>query len=157
MLKNLSEYENDELDSWDINVEDYFKFRTSLYEKEVSALLQHSNDWLTKIEQTQGKINRLSLLLVYDRGYIYEQLLQQTRSKGMDWVYYCEHTLKKCSKTVNQSILFYKHCFEYPRLLVSQATASEWYQHQKEFIRYIEGDASLVTRFQLSLKNGAIN
>ena len=54
--------------------------------------------------------------------------------------------------TVNNHIQFHELVVEYPRVLISGASKTEWFKFMKQFEGAIQNDDSLKTRLATSLK-----
>ena len=143
--KDLLSYEHQEtLDKFEVNVPEYF----SLYHKlRSSIIIGEIESYLTTVNSMEGKLNRLYLLTISDRGYIWGKAKQdhQEINKDIPW--------KKLLNdkgysypTIQSYINFSQACESYPRILVSTDYYSEWKKFLTMFLAEVQKDNQLQSR-----------
>ena len=116
--KDLLSYEHQEtLDKFEVNVPEYLSFHNKLRN---SFNIGEFESYLTTVNNMEGKLNRLYLLTISERGYIWGKLKQnhQENNKDIPWKKLLNY--KGYSYfTIQSYINFFQACESYPRILVS--------------------------------------
>ena len=123
--KDLLSYEHQEtLDKFEVNVPEYLSFHNKLRN---SFKIGEFESYLTTFNNIEGKLNRLYLLTISDRGYIWRKVKQnhQENNKDIPWKKLLNDKGYSYS-TVQSYINFSQACESYPRILVSTDYYSEW-------------------------------
>ena len=95
--------------------------------------------------------NRVSLFHASDRGLIYSKMREDCLQKNVIWKEYVIGQ-KLSYTTMNNQIQFHELVVEFPRLLISSASKTEWFKFMYQFRGAIRGDESMKTRLAASLK-----
>ena len=127
---------------------EYFRFKTDLYQ---SFNLLYYKRYITEITMFENQANRVLLFLASDRGFIYSKMQEDCLQKNIIWK---EHVIgqKLSYTTVNEHIQFHKLLLEFPRVLVSNASKTEWFKFMNHFKGAKRDDESMKTRMAANLK-----
>ena len=143
--KELLNYEHQEtLDKFEVNVPDYLSFRDKLRNP---FNVSEFESYLTTVNNMEGKLNRLYLLTISDRGYIWGKVKQnhQENNKDIPWKQLLNDKGYSYS-TVQSYINFSQACESYPRILVSTDYYSEWKKFLTMFLAEVQKDSQLQSR-----------
>ena len=138
--KDLLNYEHQEtLDKFEVNVPEYLSFRDKLRN---SFNVGEFESYLTTVNNMEGKLNRLYLLTISDRGYIWGKVKQnhQENNKDIPWKQLLTNKGHSYS-TVQSYINFSQACESYPRILVSTDYYSEWKKFPTMFLAEVQKDS----------------
>ena len=107
--------------------------------------------YITEIIILENQANRVLLFLASDRGFIYSKMREDCLQKNITWK---ENIIgqKLSYTTVNNHIRFHKLAVEFPRVLISSASKTEWFKFMNQFKGAIRDDESMKTRLAASLK-----
>ena len=120
---------------------DYFRFKTDLYQS-VDAMYYQL--YITVLKMFENGNNRVLLFLAADRGFIYSKMREDCLQNNITWKIYI--TGQKLSyTTVNNYIQFHELVAKFRRVLVSNATKTEWFKFMKQFKEVIQDDDSMKT------------
>ena len=149
--KNLLSYEHQEtLDKFEVNVPEYLSFHNKLRS---SFNVGEFESYLTTVNNMEGKLNRLYLLTISDRGYIWEKVKQnhQENNKDIPWTKLLNNKGYSYS-TIQSYINFSQACESYPRILVSTDYYSEWKKFLTMFLAEVQKDSQLQSRCMTELQ-----
>ena len=130
--KDLLSYEHQEtLDKFEVNVPEYLSFHNKLRN---SFNIGEFESYLTTVNNMVGKLNRLYLLTISDRGYIWGKVKQNHQENNKDYPWKKLLNDKGYSySTIQSYIKFSQACERYPRILVSTDYYSEWKKYLQCF------------------------
>ena len=140
--------ESDKMDCLMFSTVEYFRFKRDLYQ---SFNLLYYQRYITQITIFENQANRVLLFLVTDRGFIYSKMRQDCLQKNIIWKEYVIRQ-KLSYTTVNNHIQFHELVVEFPRVLISSASKTEWFMFMIQFKCAIRDDESMKTRLAASLK-----
>ena len=144
-------YEHQEtLDKFEVNVPEYLSFHNKLRN---SFNIGEFESYLTTVNSMEGKLNRLYLLTISDRGYIWGRVKQnhQENNKDIPWKKLLNDKEYSYS-TVHSYINFSQACESYPRILVSTDYYSEWRKFLTMFLAEVQKDSQLQSRCMTELQ-----
>ena len=145
----LRAYEkSDKMDCMMFSTVDYFRFKVDLYHSLNPKYYQCYIKYLIIFE---NQANRVLLFFASDRGFIYSKMREDCLKKNITWKEYIIGQ-KLSYTTVNNHIQFHELVVEFPRVLISGASKTEWFKFMKQFKGAIQNDDSLKTRLETSLK-----
>ena len=146
---NLRAYkESDKMDWLMFSTVDYFRFQTDLYQSFNPLYYQRC---ITEKIIFENQANRVLLFLVSDRGFIYSKMREHCLQKNIIWKEYIIG--QKLSYTiVNNHIQFHELVVEFPIVLMSSASETEWFKFMNQFKGAIRDDESMKTRLAASVK-----
>ena len=148
-INDLRAYEeSDKMDCLMFSKVEYFRFKTDLYQ---SFNPLYYKRYITEIIMFENQANRVLLFLASDRGFIYSKIQEDYLQKNNIWKEYVIGQ-KLPYTTVNNHIQFHKLVVEFPRVLVSNASKTEWFKFMNHFKGAIRDDESMKTRMAASLK-----
>ena len=139
--------ESDKKDCSMFSTVDYFRFKVDLYH---SFNPKYYQSYITDLIIFENQSNRVLLFLASDRGFIYSKM-RDCLQKKITWKEYIIGQ-KLSYTTVNNHIQFHELVVEFPRVLISGASKTEWFKFMKQFKGVIQYDDSLKTRLATSLK-----
>ena len=149
--KDLLSYEHQEtLDKFDGNVQESLSLHNKLRN---SFNIGEFESYLTTVNNMEGKLNRLYLLTISDRGYIWGKVKQnhQENNKDIAWKKLLNDKGYSYS-TVQSYINFSQACESYPRILVSTDYYSEWKKFLTMFLAEVQKDSQLQSRCMTELQ-----
>ena len=156
--KDLIYYEHQEtLDKFEVNVPEYLSFRDKL---RTSFDVSEFESYLTTDKNMEGKLNRLYLLTISDRGFIWGKMKQnhQENNKDIPWKQLLNDNGYSYS-TIQSYINFSQACENYPRIsetaspiLVSTDYYSEWKKFLTMFLAEVQKDSQLQSRCMTELQ-----
>ena len=129
-MKYLEKYEfRQDLDQFEIGIGNYLSFRKAMLR---DFNIQLRDSYLAEIDNFQGKINRVDLLLAHNQGFIWnhEQSAHDPKNNWKERV----QTLDYSYRTVTNYINFFHISTTYPRILTSSACFSERCTFLSKFI-----------------------
>ena len=107
--------------------------------------------YITELITFENQANRLLLFLASDRGFIYSKIREDCLQKKITWK--GQIIAQKLSyTTVNNHIQFHELVVEFPRILISSASKTDWFKFMKQFKGATRDDDSMKTRLAASLK-----
>ena len=140
--KDLLSYEHQEtLDKSEVNLyPEYLSFHNKLRS---SFNIGEFESYLTTVNNMVGKLNRLYLLTIFDRGYIWGKVKQdhQENNKDIPWKKLLNDKGYSYS-TIQSYSNFSQACESYPRILVSTDYYSEWKKFLTMFLVEVQKIAS---------------
>ena len=127
---------------------EYFRLKTDLYHSFNPLYYQR---YITELNIFENQANRVSLFLASYRGFIFSKKREDCLQKSITWK---ENIIgqKLSYTTVNNHSQFQELVAEFPRVLRSSASKTEWFQFKKQFKGAIRDDDSMKTRLAASLK-----
>ena len=125
-----------------------FLFKMDLYHSFHPMYYQR---YLTELIIFENQANRVLLILASDRGFIYSKMRKDCLQKNITWKEYIIGQ-KLSYTTVNNHIQFHELAVEFPRVLISSASKTEWFKLMKQFKELIRDDDIMKTRLAISLK-----
>ena len=140
--------ESDKIDCLMFSTMEYFQFKTDLYQSFNPLYYQR---YITEITIFENQANRVLLFLASDRGFIYSKMREDCLQKNIIWKEYVIGQ-KLSYTTVNKHIQFHELVLEFPRVLVSNASKTEWFKFMNHFKVTIRDEESMKTRMAASLK-----
>ena len=140
--------ESDKMDCLMFSTVDYFRFKVDLYH---SFNPKYYQRYIADLTIFENQANRVLLFLASDRGFIYSKMREDCLKKNITWKEYIIGQ-KLSYTTVNNHIQFHELVVEYPIVLISGASKTEWFKFMKQFKGAIQNDDSLKTRLTTSLK-----
>ena len=140
--------ESDKMDCLMFSTVDYFRFKVDLYH---SFNPKYYQRYITDLTIFENQANRVLLFLASDRGFIYSKMPEDCLQKNIIWKEYIIGQ-KLSYTTVNNHIQFHELVVEFPRVLISGASKTEWFKFMKQFKGAIPDDDSLKTRLATILK-----
>ena len=149
--KDLPSYEHQEtLDKFEVNVPEYLSFHNKLRN---SFNIGEFEPYLTTVNNMEGKLNRLYLLTISDRGNIWGKVKQnhQENNKDIPWKKLLNAKGYSYS-TVQSYVNFSQACENYPRILVSTDYYSEWKKFLTRFLAEVQKDSQLQSRCMTELQ-----
>ena len=125
-----------------------FRFKMDLYH---SFNRMYYDRYITKLIKFENQANRVMLCLVSNRGFIYSKMREDCLQKNITWK---ENIIgQKLSHTSgNDHIQFQEFVVEFPRVLISSASKTEWFKIMKQIKGSIRDDESMKTRLAANLK-----
>ena len=110
--------------------------------------------YVTEIIKFENQANRVLLFLASDRGFIYSKMREECLQKNFIWKEYVIYVIgqKLSYTTVNNHIQFHELVVEFPRVLISSASKTDWFKFMNQFKGAIRYDESMKTRLTASLK-----
>ena len=101
----------------------------------------------------EGKLNRLYLLTISDRGYVWGKVKQdhQENNKNIPWKKLLNDKRYSYS-TIQRYINFSQACESYPRNLVSTDYYSEWKKFLTMVLAEVQKDSQLQSRCMTELQ-----
>ena len=149
-LKNdLRAYEeSDKMDCLMFSTMEFFRFKTDLYQSLNPLYYQR---YITEITIFENQANRVLLFLASDHGFIYSKMREDCFQKDIIWKQYVIGQ-RLSYTTMNKHIQFHEYVLEFPRVLVSNASKTEWFKFMKHFKGTIRDDGTMKTRMAASLK-----
>ena len=140
--------ESDKMDCVMFSTVKYFRFKTDLSQSFNPFYYQR---YSTEIFKFENQANQVLLFLASDRGFLYSKLREDCLQKNIIWKEYV--IVQKLSyTTVNNPIQFHELVVEFPRILISSASKTEWFKILNQFKGAIRDDESMKTRLAASLK-----
>ena len=149
--KDLLSYEHQEtLDKFEVNVPEYLSFHKKLRN---SFNIGEFESYLTTVNNMEGKLNRLYLLTISDRGFIWGKVKQnhQENNKDSPWKKLLNDKGYSYS-TIQSYINFSQACEGYQRILVSTDYYSEWKKFLTMFLAEVQKDSQLQSRCMTELQ-----
>ena len=150
--KYLLQYEHQEtLDMFEVSEPEYFynkRSRISFHNKLRNSFnVGEFEIYSTTVNNMEGKLNRLYLLTMSDRGYIWGKAKQNhhDNNKGIPWKQLLNDKGYSYS-TIQSYINFSQACENYPRILVSTDYYSEWKKFLTMFLAEVQKDSQLQSR-----------
>ena len=140
--------ESDKMDCFLFSKVEYFQFKTDLYQSFNPSYYQR---YIREITMFDNQANRVLLFLASDRGFIYSRMRDDCLQKNIIWKVYVIGQ-KLSYTTVNKHIQFHELVQEFPRVLVINASKTEWFKFMSHFKGAIRDDESRKTRLAASLK-----
>ena len=140
--------ESDKMDCLMFFTVEYFRFKMDLYQSFNPSYYQR---YIREITIFENQANRVLLFLASDRGFIYSRMQDDCLQKNLIWKEYVIGQ-KLSYTTVNKHIQFHELVQEFPRVLVSNASKTEWFKFMSHFKGAIRDDESMKTRLAASLK-----
>ena len=140
--------ESDKMDCLMFSTVDYFRFKVDLYHNFNPENYQR---YITDLTIFENQANRVLLILASDRGFIYDKMREDCLKKNITWKEYIIGQ-KLSYTTVNNHIQFHELVVDFPGVLISGASKTEWFKVMKQFKAAIQYDDSLKTRLATSLK-----
>ena len=140
--------ESDKIDCLMFSTVDYFRFKMDLYH---SFNPKYYQRYIKDLIILENQPNRVLLFLASDRGFIYSKMREDCLKKIITWKEYIIGQ-KLSYTTVNNHFQFHEFVVEFPRVLISGASKTEWFKFMKQFKGAIQDDDSLKTRLATSLK-----
>ena len=140
--------ESDKMDCLMLSTVEYFRFKTDLYQSFNPSYYQR---YIREITIFENQANRVLLFLASDRGFIYSRMRDDCLQKNIIWKEYVIGQ-KLSYTTVNKHIQFHELVQEFPRVLLSNASKTEWFKFMSHFKGAIRDDESMKTRLAASLK-----
>ena len=140
--------ESDKMDCLMLSTMEFFRFKTDLYQRFNPLYFQR---YITEITMFENQANRVLLFLASDRGFIYFKMREDCLQKNIIWKEYVIGQ-KLSFTTVNNYIQFHKHVQEFPIVLISNASKTEWFKFMNHFKGAIRDDESMKTRLAANLK-----
>ena len=107
--------------------------------------------YITEITIFENQANRMLLFLATDRGFIYSKMREDSLQKNIIRKEYVIGQ-KQSYTTVNKHIQFHELVLEFPRVLVSYASETEWFKFMNQFKGAIRDYESMKTRMAARLK-----
>ena len=147
-LKLRANEESGKMDGLMFSTVEYFRFKTELYHSFNPMYYQR---YITDLNIFENQANLVLLFLATDRGFIYSKMREDCLQKKITRKEYINGQ-KLSYTTVNNHIQFHKLVAEIPRVLISSASKTEWFQFMKQFRRAIRDNDSMKTRLEASLK-----
>ena len=149
--KDLLSYEHQEtLDKFEVNVPEYLFFHSKFRN---SFNIGEFESYLTAVNNMEGKLNRLYLLTISDRGYIWGKVKQNHEENNKDIPWKKQLNDKGYSYSTVQSYINFSQAFEtYPRILVSTDYYSEWKKFLTMFLAEVQKDSQLQSRCMTELQ-----
>ena len=135
--------ESDKMDCLMFSTVEYFRFKTDLYQNLNPFYYQR---FIAEITKFENQANQVLLFLAIDRGFIYSKMREDCLQKNIIWKEYVIGQ-KLSYTTVNKHIQFHELVQEYPRVLVSNTSKTEWFKSMNHFKGAIRDDESVKTRF----------
>ena len=127
-----------------MSVPDYISFRDKLKN---SSNVGEFDSYLTTVKNMEGKLNRLYLLTISDRGYIWGKVKQEHQEKNKDIPWKQLLNDKRFSySTIQSYINFSQECENCPRILVSTDYYSAWKKFLTMFLAEVQKDSQLQSR-----------
>ena len=140
--------ESDRMDCSMFSTVEYFRFKTDLYHNFKPRYYQ---SYMTEIIIFENQVNRVLLFLASDPGFIYSKMRKECLEKNItrkgDII-----GQKLSYTTVNNHIQFHDLVVEFPKVLISSASKTEWFKFMNQFKGAIRDDESMKPRFAASLK-----
>ena len=135
---------------FEVNVPEYLSFRDKLRN---SFDVSEFESYLTTVNNMEGKLNRLYLLTISDRGFIWGKVKQnhQENNKDVPWKQLLNDKGYSYS-TIQSYIKFSQACESYPRILVSTDYYSEWKKFLTMFLAEVQKDSQLQSRCMTELQ-----
>ena len=149
--KDLLSYEHQEtLEKFEVNVPECLSFHNKLRN---SFNIGEFESSLTTVKNMEGKLNRLYLLTISDRGYIWGKVKQNHQENNKDIP--CKKLLndKGYSYSSVQSYINFSQASEsYPRILDSTDYYSEWKKFFAMILAEVQKDSQLQSRCMTELQ-----
>ena len=146
---DLRAYEkSDKMDCLMFSRVEYFQFKTDLYQSFNPSYYQR---YIREVTIFENQAKRVLLFLASDRGSIYSRMRDDCLQKNIIGKEYVIGQ-KLSYTTVNKHIQFHELVQEFPRVLVSNASKTEWFKYMSHFKVSIRDDESMKTRLEASLK-----
>ena len=123
---------------------DYFRFKVDLYH---SFNPKYYQRYYTDLIIFENQANRILLFLASDRGFICSKMRKDCLQKNITWKEYIIGQ-KLSYTTVNNDIQFQELVVEFPRVLISGASKTEWFKFMKQFKGAIQDDDSWKTNLK---------
>ena len=121
--KELLHYEHQEtLDKFEVNVPECLSFRDKLRN---SFGVSEFESYLTRVNNMEGKLNRLYLMTISDRGFIWGKVKQNHQEKNKD-IPWKQMLTDKGYSYIQSYFNLSQACESYPRIPVSTDYYSEW-------------------------------
>ena len=108
---------------------EYFRFKTDLNQSFNTLYYQR---FITETTFLENQANRVLLFLASDRGFIYSKMRDDCFQKKITWKEYVNWQ-KLSYTTVNKRIQFQELVLEFPRVLVCNASKTEWFNFMNHF------------------------
>ena len=143
--KDLLQCEHQEsLEKFEGNEPVYILFRNKLRN---SFKVGEMESYHTTVIKMEGKLNRLYLLTISDRGYLWGKVKQnhQENNKDILWKKLLNDKVYSYS-TIQSYTNFSQACENYPRILVSTDYYSEWKKFLTMFLAEVQKDSQLQSR-----------
>ena len=121
--------ESDKMDCLMVSTVEYFRFKTYLCQSFNPSYYQR---YIREITIFENQANRVLLFLATDRGFIYSRMRDDCLQKNIKWKEYVIGQ-KLSYTTVNKHIQFHELVQEFPRVLVSNASKTEWFKFVSHF------------------------
>ena len=116
--------ESDKMDCLMFSTVEYFRFKTDLYQSFNPPYYQR---YIREITIFENQANRVLIFLASDRGFIYSKMREDCLQKTFIWKEYVIEQ-KLSYTTVNEHIQFHDLVQEFPGVLVSNASKTEWFK-----------------------------
>ena len=140
--------ESDKMDCLMFSTVEYFRFKRDLYQSFNPSYYQR---YIREISIFENQANRVLLFLASDRSFIYSRMRDDCLQKNITWKEFVIGQ-KLSYTTVNKHIQFLELVLEFPRVLVSNESKTEWFKFMSHFKGAIRDDESMKTRLAASLK-----
>ena len=127
---------------------EHFRLKTDLYH---SFNPRYYQRYITEIIILQNQANRVLLFFASDRGFIYSKMREDCLQKNIIWKEYIIGQ-KLSYTTVNSHIQFHELVVEFPRVLISSASKTEWFKFMNQIKGATRDDERMKTRLAASLK-----
>ena len=121
--------ESDKTDCSMYSIVEYFQFKADLYQ---SFHLLYYQRYFTEKIIFENQANRVLLFLPGDRGFIYCQMREDCLQKNITWKEYVIGQ-RLSYTTVNNHIQFHELVVEFPRVLRSSASKTEWFKFMNQY------------------------
>ena len=140
--------ESDKMDCLIFSTVEYFRFRTDLYQSFNPLYYQR---YITEIFIFEDQANQVLLFFASDRGFIYSKMREDCLQKNNIWKEYVIGQ-KLSYTTMNNHIQLQELVVEFPRVLISRPSKTEWFKFMNQFKGAIRDDESMKMRLAASLK-----
>lgn len=99
--------------------------------------------------------NRASLLVCFERGRLYEYCMRASVIAGGTWTGWCESN-SLCRFTCDKYVTFYQFVAQYPRLLLTDCSFTEFMYHVRALHSHLNSNESLTARLAQPLRTQRI-
>ena len=140
--------ESDKVDCLMFSIAEYFWLKMDLYH---NFNLMYYQRCITELIIFEYQENRVLLFLASDRGCIYSKMREDCLQENITWKEY-NIGQKLSYTTVNNHIQLHEFLVEFPRVLISTASKTEWFKFMKHVKGAIRDDDSIKMRLAASLK-----
>ena len=139
--KDLLSYEHQEtLDKFEVIVPEYLSFHNKLRN---SFNVGEFESYLTTVNKMEGKLNRLYLLTISDRGYIWGKVKKIIKKTIRIFPWKLLSDKGYSYSTIQSYINFSQACESHPRILVSTDYYTEWKIFLTMFLAEVQKDSQL--------------